>query len=93
MIATVNLYSEQKGEINKFLSKLYDTDIEIPNCLKWEKEFKNPIEISELIGIFIDNIDDYSISMFISLDKNVFINITEKNGDSIIEYLFERYPY
>lgn len=93
VVTLVNLYSNKKGEIDRFLSKLYETDIELQNSLKWEKEYRNPIEISELIGIFIDNIDDYSISMFISLDKNVFINITEKNGNSIIEYLYARYPY
>lgn len=93
MIATVNLQSKKTGEINKFLSEFYNTDLEIPMSLKWVKEYENPIEISELIAAFIDNIDSFDIHMWISIDKNIFINITEKNGNSVIKYLFERYPY
>ena len=93
MITFVSLYSEKKGEINRFLSKFYNTDIGLYENLQWEKEYKNPVEISELIGVYIDNIDEFSINMFICLDKNVFINITERNGNNIIQYLFERFPY
>ena len=93
MVTFVSLYSEKKGEINRFLSKFYNADVGLYNNLQWEKEYRNPVEISELIGIYIDNIDDFSINMFICLDKNVFINITERNGNNIIQYLFERFPY
>lgn len=93
MVTFVNLYSEKKGEINKFLSKFYNTNIELKDSLKWEKEYKNPIEITDLIGVYIDNIDDFDINMLVCLDKNVYINITERNGNNIIAYLFERFPY
>ena len=93
MISFVNLFSDKKGEINRFLSKFYSTDIGLHDNLGWEKEYKNPVEISELIGVYIDNIDEFDINMFVSIDKNVFINITEKNGNSIIQYLYERFPY
>ncbi len=93
MVTFVNLYSEKKGEINRFLSKYYNTDIGLYENLKWEKKYQNPVEISDLIGIYIDNIDSFSINMFVSLDKNIYINITERNGNSIIRYLYERFPY
>ncbi len=93
MVTFVNLYSEKKGEINKFLSKFYNTNIELKDSLKWEKEYKNPIEITDLIGVYIDNIDAFDINMLVCLDKNVYINITERNGNNIIAYLFERFPY
>ena len=93
MVTFVNLYSNTKGEINRFLSKYYNTDIGLYDNLSWEKEYKNPVEISDIIGVFIDNFDDFSLNMFVSLDKNVYINITEKNGNSIIRYLYERFPY
>lgn len=93
MIASVNLYSNKKGEINKFLSLFYDTDLEIYNSLKWEKQYKNPVEIAEIVGTYIDNIDDFKINMWISLDNDVYINITEQNANEIIKYLYERYPY
>ena len=93
MVTFVNLYSEKEGEINRFLSKFYNTDIGLQNNLKWEKEYQNPVEISELIGVYIDNIDSFAINMFVSLDKNIYINVTERNGNSIIQYLYERFPY
>lgn len=94
MINTVlKLLSSKKGEINKFLSKFYNTNLHIENDLKFKKEYTNPIELSEIIGVFIDNSDDYEIKMWISLDKNIFINVTNENANLIIKYLFERYPY
>ncbi len=93
MITVINLYSEIEGEINKFLSKFYNTNLNLNNSLKWEKDFKNPIEMAELIGTFIDNKDKYKVNMWISLDKDIFINVTEQNVDEIIKYLYERFPY
>ena len=93
MITTVKLFSPKKGEINKFLSKFYNTNLNIENRLKFKKEYNNPIEIAEIIGVYIDNRDNFEIKMWISLDKDVYINITDKNADNIIKYLFERYPY
>ena len=93
MITSVNLFSKKKGEINKFLSSFYNTNLDIQDSLQWKKNYSNPIEIAEIIGIYIDNIDDFFLNMWISLDKNIFIKIDEKNADNIIRYLYERYPY
>lgn len=93
MFAIVNLYSENKGELNNFLSRFYNTNLDIVDDLKWEKKYANPIELAEIVGVFIDNFDEFNIKMWISLDKDVFININAKNGDSIIRYLYERFPY
>lgn len=93
MIAKLNLYSSKKGELNKFLSKFYETNLDIEDKYKWEKEYENPIELADLIGAFRDNSDDFDLSMWISLDKNLYIRITSENTDLIIRYLFERFPY
>lgn len=93
MVTVVNLYSEQKGEINKFLNKFYNTTTNLESSLKWEKYFDNPIEMAEIIGTFIDNNEKYDINMWVSLDKGFFINVTENNADQIIRYLYERFPY
>lgn len=93
MIATVNLYSEKKGEVNRFLSSFYNANLELENNLKWEKEYANPIEIAEIVGIFVDNSDNFLLSMWICIDKNVFINITQDNANTVIKYLYERFPY
>ena len=93
MRAVVRLQSKKKGEINRFLSKYYDTDLELDSNLKWEKKYDNPIDISDIIGAYVDNFDSFNIKMWISLDKNIFVKISEHNADEIIRYLFERYPY
>lgn len=93
MLVTVKLRSKRKNEINKFLSKFYNTNMEIPEDLSWQKEFKNPVEVSDIIGVFIDNFDSYDLHMWLCLDKNVYININNSNGNDVIKYLFERFPY
>lgn len=93
MYTTVNLYSDKKGEIQKFLSSFYGNDIKIQDELKWENKYDNSVEIADIIGTFIDNNDKYKINMWVSLDEGAFINVTDYNADEIIRYLYERYPY
>lgn len=93
-MCSVSLYSNKSGEIFRFLRDFFNNlDFDITDDLKWKKFYNNPVELTDMIGVFIDNNDKYNISMWISLDKDVFINITPNNSDSIIRYLFERYPY
>ena len=93
MVAFVNLYSKNKGELNNFLSKFYNNNLKITDDNSWEKDFNKPVEIAELVGAYIDNNDNYNISMWICLDEGVLIKITNKNADDIIKYLYERFPY
>ena len=95
MNTTVNFYSKKFGEISRFLHNFYDDNFYYAkdDSLKWQNSYDNPIEISDIIGVFIDNNDKYDINMWISLDDNIFINVTSSNSDKIIRYLFERYPY
>lgn len=94
MNSVVSLYSNKHGEIKKFLNKMYDTYNNLDNVdLEWKKDFLNPIEITDIIGVFIENNDKFDINMWVSLDKGIFVNITDFNADKIIRYLYERYPY
>lgn len=93
MYTIVNLYSDKSGEISKFVHDFYNTNIVLENDLKWEKKYDNPIEIADIIGTFIDNNDKYKINMWISIDEGTFINVTNDNADSLIKYLYERFPY
>ena len=93
MSAIVNLYSKKEKEISRFLKDFNKSNIVSDKLLEWTKEFKNPIEIADIIGVFTDNNEKYDINMWISLDKDFFINVTDNNTDQIIRYLFERYPY
>ena len=92
MLAFVNLNSNKKGEVSKFLSKYYNNLIDIKEN-NWEKKFSNPIEIAELIGAYIDNEDDYDLSLWLSLDAGIIVKVDASNANDIIKYLYERYPY
>lgn len=92
-MVSVNLYSENSKELEKFLSSFYNSSFDINNNLNWEHQYENPIEITEIIGTFADNLEDFKIVMWISLDKGVYINVTEDNANNLIKYLYERYPY
>ncbi len=94
MSVIVNLYSKKNNEIFRFLNNYTNQEnLQNKDLLEWQKEFKNPIELADIIGVFIDNNENYDINMWISLDKDFFINVTDNNADQIIRYLFERYPY
>ena len=92
MNTIVSLYSQTNQEIANFLKSFNNINVD-NNLLEWKKKFENPIEIADIIGVFIDNNEKYKINMWISLDKGFFLNVTEHNADQIIRYLFERYPY
>ncbi len=92
-MVTVNLFSEKEGEVNKFLSHFYNTNLDLDSALKWNKEYNNPIEMVEIIGTYVDNIENFSLNMWISLDKDIYLHVTEQNANDIIKYLYERFPY
>ncbi len=94
----VKLYSNQENEINRFLKSFFRQNkenimIETKSILEWQKKYQNPIEMVDMIGTFIENNDKFKINMWISLDKNTFINVTEDNVDYLIRYIYERYPW
>ena len=94
MGAIVSLYSEKENEIYNFLKSFNKKEkINDKKILEWKKEFLNPVEIADIVGVFVDNKEKYDINMWISLDKDFFINISDNNAEQIIRYLFERYPY
>lgn len=89
---SVNLFSESSEDLEKFLSLFYKSDIKLNQNLSYEEFFENPIQMVELISTVIDNNERFNIGIWISIDKDIFINITENNLDKIIRYLLERYP-
>lgn len=93
MCAIVDIYSENNIEIKNFLHSFFNQEIEINDNQRCEIIYKNPLYCADIISSSIDNLDKFKISMWISLDKHLFINITKINADKIIRYLFERYPY
>ncbi len=92
MKGIVNLYSQTAGEIKKFLALFYDKELELKEDLFWETSYENPIDMIELVSCFIDNKEKFKINIWISLDNGVFINVTDDNLDSIVKYIYERFP-
>lgn len=92
-MVSVNIFSETRGEVEKFLNKFYNTSLDLEENLNWQQTYQNPIEVAEIIGTYADNSDDYMINMWICLDKGIYINVTDKNANEIIKYLYERFPY
>lgn len=93
MEVIIDLYSINENDIRDFLTKFYEKDITLDNPKQWGAKFSNPLESIELLGTLIDNNNKYNINMWISFDKDFFINVTNYNADKIIRYLYERYPY
>ena len=94
----IKLYSDINGEISRFVNSFYLATEDIlkavhSNTLELEIDYQNPVEMSDMIGTFIENKDDYKINMWLSIDEDVLINVTSNNADEIIRYLYERFPY
>lgn len=96
MESVVRLYSTKQDEIKRFLDHFYGNEsydkINISEK-QWHKNYPNPVEIVDIIGAYIENIEDYELTMWISIDSGVFIKVTEDNADELIRYLYERFPY
>lgn len=94
MNSIIRLYSNKDGEISSFLARFFkNKQITIENELLWQKEYENPLEMVDMMGALIENQEDYKINMWISLDQDLFINITKNSINDVIRYLYERYPY
>ena len=93
MKSSINLFSEKNGEIKKFLELYYSKKIILENNLLYKEEFENPINMIEIISCFIDNNDKFEVTLWISIDKDVYIYVNDNNLNSLIKYFYERYPY
>lgn len=90
---SVNIYSEKNNEIERFLKDYYSSEeITINNKLYWNKIFSSPFDLIDIISVYIDNKEKYNINIWISLDTNVYICVTENNINHLIKYIYERFP-
>lgn len=93
MAYTVKIYSETEGEIEKFLKLFYQDNYKISDKLFWKKDFEDATKIVDILSAFIDNKDKFNANIWTSLDKDVFICVTENNINELIKYIYERFPY
>lgn len=92
MLYSVKLYSEFDNEIEKFLSLFFNEDFNLDNKHFWKKDYQTPIELIDITTTFIDNKEKFKANMWISLDKDVYIAISETNINSLVKYIYERFP-
>lgn len=92
-MVSVNIFSKNSSNIEKFLSLFYDTSVNINKSQTWQKKYQDPVEMTEIIGTFIDNYNNFDIDMWVSIDNGVYIQVSDKNANSLIKYLYERYPW
>ena len=85
MFSTINLFSEKKGEIEKFLKLYFNENYKIENNLYFQKEYSNPIDMIEIMSAFVDNSEKFEIAFWICLDENIFININDFTLNDIIK--------
>ena len=97
----IQLYSSKENEIKRFLNDFLTLNSYLKinsnklqeTTLEYKLEYDNPVIMSDIIGAYVDNFDDYKLTMWMSVDKDVLINITKNNANDIIKYLYERFPY
>lgn len=92
MKTTLNFYSEKNGEIKKFLEQYYSKNLNLKDNLICKIEYDNPIEMIDIITCFIDNEQKYNIKLWMCLDKDVYICVSDNNINNLIKYIYERYP-
>ena len=90
--AILKIYSETKYDLEKFLSLFYEKEIILENKSYYEIEYDNPITMIDILTTFIENEDSFNLSLWISLDIDIYILVNAQNLDQIIKYLYERYP-
>lgn len=94
MKTNINFYSEKDGEIKRFLEHYYSKNLSDFNYnLHYQMFFDTPIDMIDIIGCFIDNKDHFDINLWVSLDEGVLILVNEDNVNSLIKYIYERFPY
>ena len=89
---SIAIYSDLNGEIKKFLEAFYSKNFNLKDNLFWENKYSNPIDMIEIISTFIDNNDKFQMNIWISLDENIYICVTDQNINQLIKYIYERYP-
>lgn len=93
MKTSINIYSDFKGEIKRFLELYYSKNQDnLSDYLYYKIEFENPIEMINIISCLVDNNEKFLLTIWISLDSDTYICITDNNINDIIKYIYERYP-
>ena len=92
MLYSVKIYSEFENEIERFLKLFFNENFNLDNKHFWKKDYETPIELIDITTTFVDNKEKFKANMWISLDKDVYIAISKNNINSLVKYIYERFP-
>lgn len=85
---TVSLITEKKEELNRFLSKYYNREMNIKKeTFKWSLICNSPLECLSLITTVIDNNNQYNMQVVVSMPELSGI-INDDNINQFVKYLY-----
>lgn len=77
--------------LNKFMPDINHSLYLSENKLIWEKEFTDYYMLIDLISFFYDNSESFELTMWISFDIGIFINVNKDNCNDLIKYIYYLY--
>ena len=85
----ITLLSKKPCELNRFLVKYFDQKISVEEgTFRWSASFLNALDSSLLLATLVDNMEDYQIEAFISIEHQQNIEVCKENITGIIKYLY-----
>ena len=93
MLYSVKIYSEFENEIERFLNLFFNENFNLDNKHFWKKDYETPTQLIDIATAFVDNKEKFKANMLISLDKDVYIAVSENIINSLVKYIYERFPY
>jgi hypothetical protein len=89
MSIEVNLWTNRKGELKRFLERYYCKEIEMDEDVdRWIYVYNKPVEAVDIISAVMDNNDKYQISVCIQVNQGDIHPITAENHNDVIKGIF-----
>lgn len=89
---TVTLLSQKPSELNKFLSRYFDEEVDVADeAFMWSCIYEEPLAGVNLISTLIDNNENFKIDALISIEHLDSIKVSEDNIDDLIKLMYFRY--
>ncbi|MDK2798458.1 MAG: hypothetical protein PWP27_38 [Clostridiales bacterium] len=85
MLITVNLMSQEKGEIKRFIDNYFEKESDVDtDVVEWIYVYRNSMEAADIIDVLMDNYNDYNISLWVQIDDEDITEVTKHNRSKIM---------
>ena len=85
----VTLLSAKPCELNRFLYQFYDHKMNVEEgAFRWSSIQTSTLECSLLLATLMDNLEDFQIEAYISIQHKQNIQVSKENITGIIKYLY-----